>query len=81
MKEIEIINAIMSMVSYHHAWTIGITDDPECRKKEHGNPKVWHHWRADTKTIAKRVENYFLDKGMKDADGGGESPNYVYIFI
>lgn len=23
---------------------------------------------------------YFLDKGMKGAPGGGEHPNYVYIF-
>jgi len=37
-------------------------------------------WRADTATMARNVEKYFIAKGMKGAAGGGESPNYVYIF-
>ena len=80
MKESEIKSAIAYEVSNYSVWTIGITDDPERRKKEHNNPVPWYHWRADTEAIARRVEKYFLDKGMKGAGGGGESPNYVYIF-
>jgi len=61
-------------------WTIGITDNPDRRRKEHDNPKYWKQWKADTETIARNVEKYFLDKGMNGDTGGGETPNYVYIF-
>ena len=64
----------------YSSWTIGITDDPERRKGEHKNPKYWHDWRADTETIARNVEEHFIEKGMNGDVGGGESPNYVYIF-
>jgi len=81
MEESEIISAIEPIVSKNYSiWTIGITDDPDRRRIEHDNPKFWHQWRADTETIARNVEKYFLDKGMKGSPGGGESPNYVYIF-
>jgi len=80
MKESEIKNAIEQIVSTYSSWTIGITDDPDRRKVEHSNPTCWRQWIADTETIARNVEKHFLDKGMKGATGGGESPNYVYIF-
>lgn len=64
----------------YSVWTIGITDNPDRRKGEHGNPKDWKQWKADTEDIARAVEKHFLDKGMKGGGGGGESPNYVYIF-
>ena len=81
MKESEIKSAIEQIVNKKYSiWTIGITDGPDRRKTEHGNPKYWHQWRADTETIARNVEKYFLDKGMKGNTGGGEHPNYVYIF-
>lgn len=85
MKEDEIKQEIVKKVNAvrkgdYSIWTIGITDDPDRRKQEHGNPGAWRHWRADTETIARNVEKYFLEKGMKGAPGGGENPNYVYIF-
>ena len=81
MEESEILSAIEQIVGKKYSiWTIGITDDPDRRRIEHDNPKFWHQWRADTETIARNVEKYFLDKGMKVSPGGGESPNYVYIF-
>ena len=81
MKEQEIIRAIERIVQKNYkAWRIGITDDPESRKKHHGNPRYWHDWRADTEAMARRVEKHFINKGMKGGVGGGESPNYVYIF-
>lgn len=85
MREDEIKRAIekrvMSATTKDYSiWTIGITDDPERRKKEHDNPKHWMQWKADTETIARNVEKYFLDKGMKGSTGGGEHPNHVYIF-
>jgi hypothetical protein len=89
MKESEMIQAIEKRVmsaetKKYSIWTIGITDDPERRRAEHDNAhdntKYWMHWKADTETIARNVEKYFLDKGMKGSTGGGEHPIYVYIF-
>jgi len=85
MKESEIIKAIENRVmsaktKKYSLWTIGITNDPDRRRVEHGNPKYWMQWRADTEAIARNVEKYFLDKGMKGSGGGGENPHYVYIF-
>ncbi len=82
MKERYIKTAIELVVrnSRYSSWTIGITDNPNTRKIQHGNPKNWHHWRADTETMARNIEKYFIAKGMSGAPGGGETPNYVYIF-
>lgn len=81
MKEQEIISAIEIHVTHYSVWTIGITDDPERRRSEQGNPKYWYQWRADTEGIARRVEKYFINKGAKGASGGGDHLNYVYIFL
>ncbi len=81
MSEQEIIAAIEQRVgSKISIWTIGITDNPERRKKEHGDPKYWMQWRADSEIIARNVEKHFLEKEMKGGGGGGDNPNYVYIF-
>lgn len=64
----------------YSAWTIGVTDNPARRKVEHGNPPQWHQWDADTEAVARAVERYFLDKGMKGAPGGAGRADYVYIF-
>ena len=84
MKENEIKQEIEKIIkssnTKYSSWTIGITDDPERRKREHNNPETWMQWRADTETIARNVEKYFLEKGMKGDTGGGKNPNYVYIF-
>lgn len=85
MRETEIIQVIEKRVASsktidYKIWTIGITEDPERRKEEHGNPTYWMHWKADTETIARNIEAYFLKKDMKGGTGGGEHPTYVYIF-
>ncbi len=80
MSKSEIIETIEESVSNYLAWTIGITDAPKRRKSEHGNPRYWRYWKADTETIARNVEKHFLDKGMKGGGGGGVHPNFVYIF-
>ena len=80
MNKSEIIEAIENFVSNYLDWTIGITDDPERRRSRHGNPMYWHDWKADTETIARNVEKHFLDKSMTGGGGGGDHPNFVYIF-
>ncbi|MBA7664082.1 hypothetical protein ES703_72133 [subsurface metagenome] len=80
MTESAIKSAIEKKVTTYSAWTIGVTDNPTRRRDQHGNPKDWHQWDADTETAARNVEKYFLDKGMKGDVGGGGSADYVYIF-
>jgi len=64
----------------YSAWTIGVTDNSARRRIEHGNPIAWLQWNADTETVARDVEIYFLNKGMKGAPGGAGRADYVYIF-
>ncbi len=80
LSESQIISEIGSIVAHYPSWRIGITDDLDRRKREHGNPVRWHQWNAVTETSARNIERHFLGKGMQGAPGGGLSPNYVYIF-
>jgi hypothetical protein len=76
----QIISEIKKVAIYYPSWRIGITNDPNRRKQEHGDPMRWYQWYAVTETSARNVEKYFLDKYMKRVGGGGISPNHVYIF-
>ena len=64
----------------YSAWTIGVTDDPTERRRQHRNPPIWHQWNADTETTARNVETYFKSKGMKGGTGGLGNADFVYIF-
>jgi hypothetical protein len=80
MKEEEIKAEIEKIVSRPSVWVIGITNDPKSRKKEHGDPDCWRQWKADKVTIARNIEQYFLEKGMKADPNESKSPKYIYIF-
>ena len=71
---------IEAKVGTYSIWTIGVTDDPDRRRTEHGNPSMWQQWDADTEQMARNVEAYFIEKGTKGDTGGGGSADYVYIF-
>jgi len=79
-SETAIEAAIQRIVSTYFIWTIGVTDNPKRRKSEHGDPKYWHYWDADTESDARNVEKYFIKKGMKGGTGGNGHADYVYIF-
>ena len=68
----------------YSSWTIGITNDPQRRKREHASEgkkvKYWEDWEANSESDARYIEKYFLDRGMDGGSGGGENPTYVYIF-
>ena len=64
----------------YSAWTIGVTDNPEERRREHGNPTTWKQWNADTEQTARKVESHFHSQGMKGGTGGLGNADYVYIF-
>jgi hypothetical protein len=88
MNESQLIAAIDGVIigfGYSYgAWTVGITNDPDRRKQEHQdegqNVGLWRHWKADSESTARSVEQYFLKKGCKGGTGGGDYPTYVYIF-
>jgi hypothetical protein len=85
MKKQELIKTIERKRggSDYNLWIIGITNDPEKRKFKHQadgkNVSFWKHWRADSESIARDVEKYFLVNGMKGG-GGGDNSRYVYMF-
>ena len=60
----------------HSGWTIGITNNPNRRRAEHGNPVVWHSWRADSEQVAK-VERHFLELDPRIGIGVGRSQDRV----
>jgi hypothetical protein len=74
------INEIESKARIFNNWTIGITNDPDARKQAHGNPLTWYQWKAPSEGVARRIERYFLDKGMKGDTSKSDYPTYVYIF-
>jgi len=86
MSESEIKSAIERKVgsSGYSIWTIGITDNPSERREAHKNAgeniAYWSEWKADSETVARNVEKYFLGKKMKGGSGGGKNPTYVYVF-
>ena len=64
----------------YSAWTVGVTDDPARRKAEHGSPRAWHDWEADTEQAARNVESHFIARGMKGGPGGLGRADNVYMF-
>jgi hypothetical protein len=59
---------------------VGLTDDPQRRKKDHGNPRsfrVVHQFR--TENAGRKWEKEMLAKGYK-GDTGGRGWKYGYTF-
>ena len=88
MDKEELIAKIGRGITHHSVWTIGITTNTARRKKEHKQDvkdiKWWHELEADSLSVARDVEKYFHDKGMRGG-GGGDVDDiktvYVYIFM
>ncbi len=80
LSEPEVIRLITNLVNYYPGWTIGITDEPERSKIEHGNPVTWNDWDMFIELSARNVEKHFLEKGMQSAPVTGKYPTYIYIF-
>lgn len=70
---------------YYSDFYIGITDNIEERLFGfHRVPRSghWFIWRpADSADVARRIEKYYLDKGMDGGTGGGDGDTrYVYCY-
>jgi len=59
---------------------VGLTDDPDRRKQEHGNPSDWYQTQRFTSEKAARDwEKQKLDNGYL-GDTGGAGWHYGYTF-
>lgn len=74
----------------YEIWRIGITHSPKLRKEQHGDPKHWVQWKADSLADAQYIEDYFLNefptdskKRMSGGTGGkvvDGKVTYIYIY-
>lgn len=69
----------------YSSWYCGIASKPKERLFEDHNVSeksgTWVYRDATTDTAARSIEGYFLKKGCKGGDGGGDSQSkYVYAY-
>lgn len=62
------------------SWYIGVTTDPEQRRRGCDNPMFWRAWNAGLESEARYIEKFFLFHGMQEDTDGGYNPTYVYIY-
>lgn len=90
---VETINDVISAIDNHirkcgddyRNWYCGITSNPRQRlfvdhnvDEKNGS---WIYKDAGSEDAARRVEQYFLDKGCKGGGGGGDfASRYVYAY-
>ena len=68
-------------VTAYPLWKIGATNEPARCRIEHGSPRIWYQWNADTVAAARNIETYFIAKGMKGTSNGPGRTDNVYIFL
>ncbi len=84
----EIINEIYTHISksgHYSDWYIGIAKDPQTRLfNDHNVSKDngwWIYRQTSNSSIAREIESFFLAKGCKGGDGGGDySTDCVYAY-
>ncbi|MCG8435322.1 MAG: hypothetical protein MJA83_14955 [Gammaproteobacteria bacterium] len=59
---------------------VGLTDDPERRKREHGNPLDWWEYRFETEQQARRWERNMLAREGFVGQPGGRGWHYGYVY-
>lgn len=77
----EIIQAIDKIVHFYPGWTIGVTSDLERSRKEHGSPRFWYKWKAESAEEASTVKMHFLGKRMKSGTDISSKATHVFIFL
>ena len=70
----------------YSAWYIGIAADPRRRLFiDHAVDErngAWIHSNAGTDRAARSIETYFINKGCKGGDGGGDyTTTHVYAYL
>lgn len=79
------INTYMTNSKYYSDWYIGIAKNARERLFNDHNVQekgdLWIFRQASNNTIAREIENFFLAKGCKGGDGGGDHTTmYVYAY-
>lgn len=81
-SETAIKAGIDRLVATYSLWAIGLTDNPDQREVEIGNPMGWRQFDADNEQVARNIEAHFVGKGMEgDTVGRVTRAKYVYIFM
>ena len=90
MTKEEIITDIRSYFGFtvfsgYSNYYVGITNDINRRLFDEHNVSeqkdYWIYRTADSKSVAQKVEEYFLNLGMQgDTGGGSEDTTYVYCY-
>jgi len=88
-KEETIKRSISAYISkrggFSSRWYVGITSDPEVRlfteHKVNRSQGSWAYAEAYTHLVARRIEEYYISKGLSGGTGGGdESSRWVYVY-
>lgn len=61
-------------------WYVGLTDDPERRRQEHGNPPDWQQTEFATEEAARVWEAKYAGKPGYSGGSGGAGLRYAYWF-
>jgi hypothetical protein len=59
---------------------VGLTDKPDVRKTQHGNPPDWWQKKFETEKEARAWEKEMLDKPGYTGGTGGEGWKYGYTY-
>ena len=85
----QIASAIESHISarggQYSNWYVGIAADANDRLVNGHNATTADndalYWDAGSDTVARSIEQHFIDKGCKGGDGGGDHrTKYVYVY-
>lgn len=59
---------------------VGLTNDPDTRKQQHGNPSDWWQKVFSTEKEARDWENDMISKSGYKGGGGGKGWKYGYTY-
>ncbi len=61
-------------------WYVGLTDDPDRRKAEHGNPSDWQQTTFNSEGRAREWESEYVGKPGYKGGPGGTGWRYGYWY-
>lgn len=59
---------------------VGLTDDPDRRRQEHGNPSDWWQRKFDTEAETRKWKKDMLSRPGYTGNPGGEGWRYGYTY-
>jgi len=81
MEKFQLILLIEGIIKGNYStWTIGITDNPEAKRKERGDPREWYVWEANSEEIAMDMLEMFIQKGCKRVIGKQTIGKFIFLY-